>query len=201
MLIKLWEWEKWTCVQVFEGHSHYVMQVTFNPKDNNQFASSSLDKTVKVHFFLSSVCSISGVLLQVLWYGSPLPFSIPFGLSFPILTHSEFYICIQSFKSQRPTLDNASQPPPIYLTNAQPIHTTNARCACTCSQVWQLGCAQAAFTLEGHEKGVNCIDYYTGGDKPYLISGADDRMVKVWDYQVRLPLLCLPLLRYVIQYK
>jgi coatomer subunit beta' len=54
-----------------------------------------------------------------------------------------------------------------------------------CAQVWQLGCAQAAFTLEGHEKGVNCIDYYTGGDKPYLISGADDRMVRVWDYQTK----------------
>jgi len=33
------------------------------------------------------------------------------------------------------------------------------------------------------EKGVNCVDYYMGGDKPYLISGADDRMVKIWDYQ------------------
>ena len=37
--------------------------------------------------------------------------------------------------------------------------------------------------MEGHEKGVNCIDYYHGGDKPYLISGADDRLVKIWDYQ------------------
>lgn len=28
MLIKLWDWDKgWACVQVFEGHSHYVMQV------------------------------------------------------------------------------------------------------------------------------------------------------------------------------
>jgi WD40 repeat protein len=28
MLIKLWDWDKgWNCVQVFEGHSHYVMQV------------------------------------------------------------------------------------------------------------------------------------------------------------------------------
>ena len=35
------------------------------------------------------------------------------------------------------------------------------------------------FTLEGHEKGVNCVDYYSGGDRPYLISGADDRLVKV----------------------
>jgi WD40 repeat protein len=52
------------------------------------------------------------------------------------------------------------------------------------SQVWQLGSPTPNFTLEGHEKGVNCVDYYTGGDKPYLISGADDRLVKIWDYQV-----------------
>lgn len=51
-------------------------------------------------------------------------------------------------------------------------------------QVWQLGSKTPNFTLEGHEKGVNCIDYYSGGDKPYLISGADDRLVKIWDYQV-----------------
>ncbi|XP_075956316.1 coatomer subunit beta'-like [Anarhichas minor] len=97
MLIKLWNWDKkWTCSQVFEGHTHYVMQIVINPKDNNQFASASLDRTIKV---------------------------------------------------------------------------------------WQLGSRTPNFTLEGHEKGVNCIDYYSGGDKPYLISGADDRMVKIWDYQ------------------
>lgn len=97
MLIKLWDWEKkWTCTQVFEGHTHYVMQIVINPKDNNTFASASLDRTVKV---------------------------------------------------------------------------------------WQLGSSNPNFTLEGHEKGVNCVDYYHGGDKPYLISGADDRLAKIWDYQ------------------
>lgn len=50
--------------------------------------------------------------------------------------------------------------------------------------MWQLGSSSPNFTLEGHEKGVNSIDYYSGGDKPYLISGADDRLVKIWDYQV-----------------
>ena len=51
MLIKLWDWDKgWMCTQIFEGHSHYVMQVTFNPKDTNTFASASLDRTVKVLF-------------------------------------------------------------------------------------------------------------------------------------------------------
>lgn len=97
MTIKLWNWDKnWACQQVFEGHTHYVMQIVINPKDNNTFASASLDRTVKV---------------------------------------------------------------------------------------WQLGSTSPNFTLDGHEKGVNCIDYYHGGDKPYLISGADDRLVKIWDYQ------------------
>ena len=52
-------------------------------------------------------------------------------------------------------------------------------------QVWQLGSSTPNFTLEGHEKGVNTVDYYAGGDKPYLISGADDRLAKIWDYQVQ----------------
>ena len=49
MLIKLWDWDKkWNCSQIFEGHTHYVMQIVINPKDNNQFASASLDHTIKV---------------------------------------------------------------------------------------------------------------------------------------------------------
>ncbi|KAK4522321.1 hypothetical protein GAYE_HPESCF16G0201 [Galdieria yellowstonensis] len=99
MLIKLWNWEKgWLNTMVFEGHSHYVMQVVFNPKDPNTFASASLDRTVKV---------------------------------------------------------------------------------------WNLSSPVPNFTLEGHEKGVNCLDYFGGADKPYLISGSDDRTVKVWDYQTK----------------
>jgi len=97
MLIKLWDWDKnWTNTQVFEGHSHYVMQLAINPKDTNTFASASLDRTIKVWGFGSNTCH---------------------------------------------------------------------------------------FTLEGHEKGVNAVEYFVGGEKPYLISGADYKLVKVWDYQ------------------
>lgn len=89
MLIKLWNWEKgWKCAMTFEGHTHFVMQVCFNPKDGNSFASASMDRTVKV---------------------------------------------------------------------------------------WTLGSPTANYTLEGHSKGVNSVDYYPGGDKPYLVTGADDK--------------------------
>ncbi|XP_062156478.1 coatomer subunit beta'-1-like [Alnus glutinosa] len=95
-LIKLWDWEKgWECTQIFEGHSHYVMQVAFNPKDTLSFASSSLDGTIKA---------------------------------------------------------------------------------------WNVGSPAPNFTLDGHLKGVNCVDYFTGGDEPKLVTGSDDFTAKVWDY-------------------
>lgn len=73
MLIKLWDWEKkWSCSQVFEGHTHYVMQIVINPKDNNQFASASLDRTIKVHLktcvdraSLTLACDISPIISSV----------------------------------------------------------------------------------------------------------------------------------------
>ncbi|KAI6042200.1 WD40-repeat-containing domain protein [Pisolithus marmoratus] len=49
MTIKAWDWDKqWKCIQVYEGHSHYVMNIAFNPKDANTFASACLDRTVKM---------------------------------------------------------------------------------------------------------------------------------------------------------
>ncbi len=97
MTIKLWDWSKgWANTMVFEGHTHYVMQIAVNPKDTNTFASASLDRTVKV---------------------------------------------------------------------------------------WGFNSPTAHFTLEGHEKGVNAVEYALAGDKPYLVSGADDKLIKVWDYQ------------------
>jgi len=99
MQIKMWDWEKqWSNVQSFDGHSHYVMMVKFNPKDTNTFSSASLDRSVKV---------------------------------------------------------------------------------------WSLGSSLPNFSLEGHQAGVNCVDYFQGGDKPYICSGSDDHMVKIWDYQTK----------------
>ncbi|KAF9074741.1 coatomer WD associated region-domain-containing protein [Rhodocollybia butyracea] len=57
MTIKAWDWEKgWKNVQMYQGHTHYIMNIAFNPKDTNTFASSCLDRTVKI-WSLSSISS------------------------------------------------------------------------------------------------------------------------------------------------
>eukprot|EP00878_Enallax_costatus_P007432 GHUV01007784.1.p1 GENE.GHUV01007784.1~~GHUV01007784.1.p1 ORF type:complete len:249 (+),score=62.72 GHUV01007784.1:1766-2512(+) len=53
-------------------------------------------------------------------------------------------------------------------------------------KVWSLGQCKPNFTLEGHRKCVNCVDYITGGDRPFLVAGADDGLIKVWDCQTKL---------------
>uniref|UniRef100_A0A6A7G7K8 Coatomer subunit beta' n=2 Tax=Hirondellea gigas TaxID=1518452 RepID=A0A6A7G7K8_9CRUS len=52
-------------------------------------------------------------------------------------------------------------------------------------RVWGVTANLAHFTLEGHERGVNCVSYFGGGDRPFLISGGDDSLVKIWDYQAK----------------
>ncbi|KAF8876230.1 coatomer protein [Mucidula mucida] len=49
MTIKAWDWDKsWKNIQTYEGHTHYIMNLAFNPKDANTFASACLDRTVKM---------------------------------------------------------------------------------------------------------------------------------------------------------
>jgi len=67
-------------------------------------------------------------------------------------------------------------------------------------KVWSLASGSPNYSLEGkegHEKGVNCVAYYPGGDKPYLITGSDDKTVKVWDYQTK---ACVQTLHGHLQY-
>lgn len=50
---------------------------------------------------------------------------------------------------------------------------------CRSVKVWGLGAPTPHFSLEGHERGVNGIDYYPGGDRPYLLSGKGGRVLRV----------------------
>ncbi|KAF8324305.1 coatomer beta [Cantharellus anzutake] len=72
LMIRAWDWEKsWKCTQVYEGHSHYIMNLAVNPKDANTFASACLDRTVKVWSF--------GVNYVQYYHGSDKPYLLTTG--------------------------------------------------------------------------------------------------------------------------
>ncbi|KAF3022096.1 hypothetical protein E8E14_013700 [Neopestalotiopsis sp. 37M] len=60
MTIKCFDWSQgWKCIRTFEGHSHYVMDLSINPKDTNTFASACLDRTVKIWSLGSSTANFT----------------------------------------------------------------------------------------------------------------------------------------------
>ncbi|KAF8627949.1 hypothetical protein AX17_006102 [Amanita inopinata Kibby_2008] len=60
MTIKAWDWDKgWRNIQIYEGHTHYIMALAFNPKDANTFASACLDRTVKMWSLSSSTANFT----------------------------------------------------------------------------------------------------------------------------------------------
>lgn len=58
MTIRQWDWSKgWANTMIYEGHTHYVMSVVFNPKDPTTFATASLDSTIRVWSITSPVAN------------------------------------------------------------------------------------------------------------------------------------------------
>ena len=45
-----------------------------------------------------------------------------------------------------------------------------------------INAVNSQLTLEGHLKGCGAVAFCTLADKPYLASGGDDYLVKIWDY-------------------
>ncbi|KAG1807294.1 coatomer WD associated region-domain-containing protein [Suillus subaureus] len=86
MTIKAWDWDKqWKCIQVYEGHTHYIMNITFNPKDSNTFASACLDRTVKMWSLASPTANFTmdahdkGVNYVDFYPGSDKPYLVTTG--------------------------------------------------------------------------------------------------------------------------
>ena len=50
-------------------------------------------------------------------------------------------------------------------------------------KLWNVNGVSSQMTLSGHASGVNTVAFYAG-DRTLLLSGGDDKMVILWDYQV-----------------
>ncbi|CCJ28438.1 unnamed protein product [Pneumocystis jirovecii] len=65
---------------------------------------------------------------------------------------------------------------------------TNTFASCNLDRtvkVWSLGSSSPNYTLDVGERGINYVEYYHAGDKPFLVTAGDDHMIKIWDYQTK----------------
>ena len=155
--------------------------MVFNPKDTNTFASASLDRTVKV------------------WsIGQPTP-------NFTLEGHEKGVNCVDYFtggaKALPRTMVHGAHHvgQPNMAMHVMPMsRERQAVVVGLASYAWvscsSAGCARAGahFIRSEHRQGqgytVNVMAETVSlraGDRPFLISGADDRTARVWDYQTK----------------
>lgn len=52
-------------------------------------------------------------------------------------------------------------------------------------KIWSVDSPRSKLTLQGHSCSVRCLDYFTSGDKQYVITGSDDGTAKIWDMHTK----------------
>ncbi|XP_040384722.1 putative coatomer subunit beta'-3 [Oryza brachyantha] len=50
-------------------------------------------------------------------------------------------------------------------------------------KIWSVDSPRSKLTLAGHASILRCLDYFTSGDKQYVVTGSEDGTAKIWDVQ------------------
>jgi len=179
--VHLWNYENQTLVKTFEVCDVPVRACKFIPR-KNWMVTGSDDMSIRVfnyntlervHLFEAHSDYVRSIAVHPT---QPFIFTSSDDMTIKLWNWERNWACQQVFEGHTHYVMQI-------VINPKDNNTFASASLDRTVKVWQLGSTSPNFTLEGHEKGVNCVDYYHGGDKPYIISGADDRLIKIWDYQ------------------
>jgi len=179
--VHLWNYENQTLVKTFEVCDVPVRACKFIPR-KNWMVTGSDDMSIRVfnyntlervHLFEAHSDYVRSIAVHP---SQPFIFTSSDDMTIKLWNWERNWACQQVFEGHTHYVMQI-------VINPKDNNTFASASLDRTVKVWQLGSTSPNFTLEGHEKGVNCVDYYHGGDKPYIISGADDRLIKIWDYQ------------------
>jgi len=67
-----------------------------------------------------------------------------------------------------------------------PIDITIASASKRTVKIWAPDSSESKYTLSGHSKTVNCLEFFTRDHHQYLITGSDDCTAKIWDMQKKM---------------
>eukprot|EP00397_Hematodinium_sp_SG-2012_P000797 GEMP01000798.1.p1 GENE.GEMP01000798.1~~GEMP01000798.1.p1 ORF type:complete len:1208 (+),score=227.47 GEMP01000798.1:233-3856(+) len=157
--VKVWNYKQKRCIFTLLGHLDYIRTVQFH-RDYPWILSASDDQTVRIWNWQSRSC-------------------------IAVLTGHNHYVMCAQFHPKEDLVVSASldQTVRVWDTSAlrdKTVNTSNPSQTrnVTAPDVFGTNDAVVKHVLEGHDRGVNWASFHP--TMPLIISGADDRLLKIW---------------------
>ena len=160
--IKLWNWKQRRCIYTFNGHLDYIRTVSFH-SESPWIVSCSDDQTIRIWNWQSRNC-------------------------ISILTGHSHYVMSAFFHPKDDLIVSASLDQTVRVWDISglrkkhaagaPIPDDSLRGPGAQADVFGNLDAVVKYVLEGHTRGVNYASFHP--TLPLIISGGDDRLVKLW---------------------
>ncbi|KAI9366723.1 coatomer WD associated region-domain-containing protein, partial [Zopfochytrium polystomum] len=162
--IKVWNWKLRRCLFTLNGHLDYVRTVFFH-HEHPWIISCSDDQTIRIWNWQSRNC-------------------------IAILTGHNHYVMSAMFHPKDDLVVSASLDQTVRVWDISGLRKKHASPQSMTLDDSHRGGAQAdmfgntdvvvKYVLEGHDRGVNWASFHP--NLPFIVSGSDDRQVKVWRY-------------------
>lgn len=156
--VRVWNYNSKRSLYTLVGHKDYVRTVQFH-NENPWIVSCSDDQTVRIWNWQSREC-------------------------IAILTGHNHYVMSALFHPTQDLLVSASLDQTIRVWDISGLKKASARSGLPTTPNAMLGAfgidnvPTVKYILEGHERGVNWASFHP--DLPLIVSGSDDRMIKIW---------------------
>lgn len=167
--VKIWNYKLRRCLFTLHGHLDYIRTVQFHD-ENPWIVSASDDQTIRIWNWQSRSCV-------------------------SVLTGHNHYVMCAQFHMKEDFVVSASLDQTVRVWDISALrkksYTPGSSSTPTGDDILRLpqniggdlfggGDAVVKYVLEGHDRGVNWVSFHP--DLPLIISGADDRQVKLWRY-------------------
>ncbi|KAK7277259.1 hypothetical protein RIF29_18410 [Crotalaria pallida] len=157
--IKVWNYKMHRCLFTLLGHLDYIRTVQFH-HENPWIVSASDDQTIRIWNWQSRTC-------------------------ISVLTGHNHYVMCALFHPKEDLVVSASLDQTVRVWDISSLKRKNASPADDLLRLSQMNTdlfggvdAVVKYVLEGHDRGVNWASFHP--TLPLIVSGADDRQVKLW---------------------